>query len=215
MPPNKRTISPADLAELYATKSATEIADLLGVGKSTVCNWLRADGVERRKYSPFTENKIECPYSADKLRELYWVQGLSLAEVASAAAELLSVSSLTNAVVTRWLREAGLQVRTPEQGQRVRAITHYDDMVEHAKTHLAGTDHRTKTPPTKRHIKKIQRAAAQKKRATGWETRQCAWCGKDITRRKCEFRCAPEHTFCCSSHANLDRWARKKGGFDE
>ena len=58
--------------EMPSDRLAAWVTEKFGVpvSKDLVLNWLRAAGIPRRKYSPYEERRIECPYSAERLHEM-------------------------------------------------------------------------------------------------------------------------------------------------
>lgn len=67
------------LRHLYHEKglSSIQIADRLGVSKQTVLGWMKRHDIPRRS----KEENNQPPIEADKLRELYWDDGLTMYEI--------------------------------------------------------------------------------------------------------------------------------------
>jgi endogenous inhibitor of DNA gyrase (YacG/DUF329 family) len=66
--------------------------------------------------------RYPCPYSAERLRELYWRESKSLQEIAQEAARTCGWERVpTYPVLLRWLREAGIARRAPSEVARLKA----------------------------------------------------------------------------------------------
>lgn len=205
-------VSCEELARLYELMPSNELAKYVfeqfgvKVSKYTVLAWLKKCNIPRRKYSPFEANKTECPYTRDRLHEMYWKDGLPCADIAEKAESILC-RPVSEAIVQRWLREANIKLRTPREWLRIcveREPEKWKACAKHAQSCNPRVGTRTITPEM--HKKGIEAAAAKKKAERVWETRQCALCGKDVTRPKTLFRNPPERTFCGRSCANRFRF---------
>ncbi|QKW15380.1 hypothetical protein [Verrucosispora sp. NA02020] len=104
----------AQLRALYVDQrmSATRIAAQIGVCRTSVSNWLKEYGIERR---PVRRNfKGEAP-GASELRRLYIDQDLTTRQIAAQ----YGVQRIT---VGRWLKAHGIELRAPGQGLAYRGI---------------------------------------------------------------------------------------------
>jgi len=220
-----------ELAGLYETYSSPQLVDYLlrdkglSVSKSLVLKWLRAYEIPRRKYSPFSARRVECPFSNDRLHNLYWKEGLSCRTIGEKAEELLG-GHVTDAIVQRWLREAGIKLREPHEWLTLRSKREPEKWKEHARKYLGPVNKYTGQQLPRWAIRKGIRAAAKAKIARR-ETRQCAYCGADVTRPASLFRHTPDKTFCsrsCSAkgmatrrrlgqHYDPDEWMERDAPF--
>lgn len=186
------------------------------IDKSTVCRWLKKADIDTGPYSPFVEAAVDCPYSAARLRELYWREGKSTSEIAALSTPLLGRERpVAPAVVTRWLRAAGVTLRTAAESQRVRARLHpeqFEPSIQAARAALTPEKRREIAQATGagERMRSVQKkgakaAAAKKKAERPWETRPCAYCEKPVTRPARMFRHPPDKTFCSCSCANKQR----------
>jgi transposase len=218
MPSRKPRPSDDELRTLYETRSAQQIADLVGVSKSVVCKWLREADIERRSYSPFSEKRIDCPFSSDRLREMYWHGGMSTREIGEAAAKIIGRDqAVFQKTVQRWMKEAGIDWRTVTEAQIVEARRfpekHTAEQVVGKGRKSAGsfTPGLSRPVDRKRHQAGVKRAAQLKKQEAsqrgGGYIRPCCWpgCSKTTTRRPSEYN-APVW-FCGHAHANKYRFA--------
>jgi hypothetical protein len=182
--------------------------------RSLICHILARHGISPEPFSPFIAGRLHSPFSAARLHELYWRDGLSLAELAARAADLLGRRRLSSAVVARWLQDADITIRTPAEGQRVRARVHAAEARRHAHKYLMpnrAAPSRFPGPTPAVHRLGVKAAAALK-RATAHETRTCAlpWCTRTITRRRSAFHVPPDRTCCCRAHSNELRARRRR-----
>jgi transposase len=194
-------VSRDDLAMLYEAETSTQLAKRFGVNKSLVINWLRRYEIPRRKFSPYTANKIDCPFSPGRLKELYWRDGLSLQEIADRAADVVG-RSVSWSTVKNWLTAADIPTRTPAQWLKLRSQKAPQRWSEHAKQHLTPGVVGMPNGPSRQTRRKGQLAAAKAKHEAALETRECAYCGKLITRIRSRFRQPPEQTYCNRSCAD-------------
>ena len=90
------------LHRLYWTekKSAREIASLLNVSDSTVLDWLKREGIPRRRQG--RTQKVEIDH--ERLHDLYWNQGKSTVEIS----KILGVHRVT---VFGYLKKYGIKLR--------------------------------------------------------------------------------------------------------
>jgi transposase len=195
-------VTAEELQKLYedmpSDRLAAYISEQYGIKatKPVVLRWLKQAGIQRRVYSPFTASKTDCPFSKDRLYELYWKNGLCCREIGDIAAQIIG-KKINDNTVQRWLGEYNIRLRTPHEWLTLRAKKDPKRWSEHAKRNFADTppsSHRSKL--SRQAILKGVKAAAAKKLAKR-ETRTCVYCGKEITRPPSEFNAPPERT-CCS-----------------
>lgn len=186
-----------ELRELYKQMPSDKLAEFinkrfgLSITKSWVIRRLKEFNIPMRQFSPYKAKRIECPFSKDRLYELYWKEGLCCREIL----EIAGINA-SDAVAQRWLREAGIKTRTPHEWLTLRTAKDPERWKAHGKM-LAELRVITITPCklTKAAIRKGVKKAAELKRAKR-ETRACAYCGKPVTRPPSEFKAPPERTHC-------------------
>lgn len=198
-----------EIARRYkAGETLDDLAAVYGVNKTTINNQLKMLGVPRRKFSPYTAKAIACPYSAERLREMYWKEGQSISDIGKHAATLMDRDApVFQKTVTRWMEDAGITIRTLSEAQRVDKRKHrarYAAILSAIPNEVKKP--KTTRPPTKQALK----AAAQEKRSRCWETRPCSLpgCSGTSTRRKSEFNSA--YAYCCHAHANSHQAALRR-----
>jgi transposase len=91
-------------------KTTTEIAEELGVGNSTVGNWLKFQGIEIRTPSESRLPQGFVKPSEERLRTLYVNEHKTTSEIA----EEIGVS---NPTVGIWLNDYGIEIRTPSESR--------------------------------------------------------------------------------------------------
>ncbi len=191
--------------DMPSSKLAAYITERYGisVSKTLIINWLKKHNIPRRKYSPYQENRIECPFTPDRLHEMYWLEGMACADIGAAAEKLIG-RTVADAVVQRWLREANIRLRTPHEWLKLRAAKDPERWRDHIKHARAAKQRQRQTSPLTPAIQlKGRKAAAEaKKAARPWETRRCTLCNKEITKPARMFRNPPERTFCSKSCAS-------------
>lgn len=211
---------PDGLREVYERESSSQIAARLGVSKDIVLRWIKEADIPRRVYSPYSFKRLDCPFTAARLRELYWREGKSVKEIAALAAPFLPASygkTPEQATVTRWLKAAGVTLRTAAESQAVRARLHPETFVPciaAAQAALDLTPEKRITRPNglakKDWRKGVKLAAELKKARRVYETRPCAYCGENVTKMRCLFKHPPERTFCTKSHASRYHVEKRK-----
>jgi hypothetical protein len=141
---------------------------------------------------------------------MYWGEELSIAEIALHAERVLGARP-TQAVVQRWMSEAGIDCRSLTAAQRVRARRHPEQFAESLACAQAALRENPELlvthpgGPAEADRKKGVAAAAAQKHAAALETRNCAFCGKPVTRIRANFKHPPERTYCNRSCANRGR----------
>jgi hypothetical protein len=88
-------------------------------------NHLNGDPLDLRRanlsISKRRSQNIDCPFSAERLDQLYWGLGMTYREIGVAAAQALRLKdAVSTSAVRRWLREAGVASRTNAQTMRVK-----------------------------------------------------------------------------------------------
>lgn len=147
--------------------------------------------------------KIECPFSAARLQELYWRDGKSKTEIATIAGVHL-------VVVNRWLKEFGIAMRSNGDAQKI-AYLRGRKPISHggSKTNYGGkTDESRKrcTDALKRTRRKAL-IAWKEKHGVSPLTRPCTICGNPCTRFARDFQHPPERTTCSHKCAGM-LWKR-------
>jgi len=125
--------------------------------------------------------EIECPFSADALREKHWKEGWRLDQLATLAC-VITGEEIDEEQIRAWLAEKGIAERQP--GKPATTI--------HAPARPArvyGQQGRPKSPI---------------------ETRACAHCGNAVTRRAYQFTAGPERTYCNDACHRAARQAAKQ-----
>lgn len=221
---------PDQLREVYSRKSVREIAaDLTAnaypVSFSTVSHWLKEAGIERKVYSPYSTGKIASPFTPARLQELYWREGKSVSEIGALAGPLVGrTRPVEQATVTRWLKGAGVTLRTAAESQAVRAWLHPEQFKAGIEAAQKASAIQALLEPEKQEwwkqgnadrLRQVQRkharAIGEAKKAKR-ETRPCAWaeCSNTVTKSPSLFRHPPDRTYCCKSHASLHAaWLRE------
>ena len=200
-----------ELAALYQGGGETidTLAARYGCDRTCVASNLRKLGVPMRRFSPYTAKALACPYTPERLREMYWKEGLSLSEIGEHARQFFDRQErVFNKTVTRLMQEAGITLRTLSEAQTVDKRRHRARYVEILKA-IPGEVKKAKTPPAA-FPKAALKAAAEKKKAECWETRPCSLpgCSGTTTRRKSHFRA--EFAYCCHAHANSHQAALRR-----
>jgi len=197
----------AEIARRYEQGATSdELASEYGCDRSTISRIVRAAGVTPRPSHSHFDNRIDCPYSNEALRLLYWRRGFSSTEIIFHAWENHKLL-VSEKVVRRWLREARITIRTMKEAQTLRAKLRPEQFSEFHKAALAAhrpvpTELKAAVADRMRKVQKIgTKAAAKANRRT--ETRLCAHCGKPTTRRPSAFTRPPEHTYCSRSCSNV------------
>lgn len=73
----------------------------------------------------------ECPYSADRLRDLYYRELYSISEIALLAWDICKWNLIpTRGVVERWFREASISIRNSAEAARIRTRTRGTDVLQ-------------------------------------------------------------------------------------
>jgi len=118
---SRRSLSRDVLYDLHHVKKLTyqEIAETLGISRSTVYNWLRKEGMHLRgaggsKPKPRPDNEI--------LHSLYVDQHLSCVEIA----EIMYVCHTT---ACKWLHQAGIPSRPRGSGKHGRSHGHRNKLI--------------------------------------------------------------------------------------
>lgn len=192
---------------------------LLNIGeaiRTSVQQRVREAHLRRRRQMATSPPKRyqPCPFTAARLRELYWQQGKSLRSIQTLAAQLLG-ESVSQKAVTRWLGEQGLNVRSRQEAAAVRASRDLSLLQNQAR--LMQDAWRTKfeagempAPTVKTFSPKARRAAVKASKGRKMSTRPCALpgCAQTITRPVHQFR--GENAYCCRSHQMKDQARRRK-----
>jgi hypothetical protein len=149
------------------------------------------------------QNRLACPFSAERLHDLYWREQctpVEIAQLAQQAAEWQSPPATST--VRQWLLRAGIKLRTQSEAMRLaakrnpaafraRAARAADIHARLARWGqcYTGDASQMRTAAAKRKMK-----AAHAARAMPLETRPCDLCGQPITKKPHRFQ--GEFTFC-------------------
>jgi hypothetical protein len=184
-----------ELRNMYVTQrvDAVDIASQVGVSRSTIATWLRSANITRLTNRRVRrEYKSECPFSKDRLHELYWRDRLTLAQIAIAAHPLLSYV-VSCSMVLRWMNRYGIDTRTKSEARKL-AMKRNPKLKENLHGQGGrgmGWNHVT-TKQMRRNASKARKARHE----MASETRQCVWCGIQITKARSRFVSPPERTYC-------------------
>jgi hypothetical protein len=149
-----------------------------------------------------------CPFSKDRLYELYWKECQSSYAIASMASELLGKMVLPGTVL-QWMDRFGIARRTKKMAQQevLRNSSYLTECLKLGRTVEANANIVHRHRFTKSDGIKAKRALAKKPRRSIEATRQCAWCGGDITRNPSQFsgKNAYCNKQCESKHMRVGR----------
>lgn len=168
----------------------------------------------RRQTASPPKRHQPCPFTAARLRQLYWQQGKSLRSIQTLAAQLLG-EGVSQKAVTRWLGEQGLNVRSRQEAAAVRASRDLPLLQNQAR--LMQDAWRAKfeagempAPTVKSFSLKARRAAVKATKGRKTASRPCALpaCAQTITRPLHQFR--GENAYCCRSHQMKDQARRRQ-----
>lgn len=149
---------------------------------------------------------LACPVSVERLRELYWKEQLSVREITEKLIEL--EAKTTEDMVYRWMIAAGISRRSYRACAKI-VFQRYRKSYWHKITAKSLESRRRNGWGFKNRHKlnghqraKGRRAWAAIRRAM-YETRECAWCGREVTRPPSHFT-HPTLAYCCQAHKNKD-----------
>ncbi len=157
---------------------------------------------------------IACPYSVERLYEMYWTENTSTNRIADNASLMLN-RKINPVVVQRWLKEARVSTRSHSEANRVYSRLNPDKV--HATTKKANAASLL-SPKRAAALYPINPGVMSKtsfkkkelynkeKHLKALETRKCAYCGKEVTRLRSRFQKPVERTFCglsCSAKARF------------
>ena len=162
--------------------------------------------------------KIPCPYSKEKLHELYWIKGMGMQNIAYLASEVCG-RKITDERVRKWLVEFDIAIRKREQCQLLAtnaASSNKSVSFINFKCDFCGIDYRIKKGAANgekadtyknRFCSRECKGKFQKQQTyERHEKRNCVFCGVEIHRTEEKFRRPPELTFCSTSCANKYRY---------
>jgi hypothetical protein len=173
---------------------------------------LNPDGVN-------TGNPLEntvCPVSLEKLRDLYWKQGMSTIEIASSLSDFFG-SSFAGESVRRWLVVASIEIRSKKHAMHVVNKKYPELKVKRSKIMKRRYADGCAPIGNKGFSKKI-RNKANKVRIKMYEDRRiiriCAFpgCSKSVIRPLCT---AKDLMYCCRSHSNKHRGILKREAIEK
>jgi hypothetical protein len=149
---------------------------------------------------------IPCPFSPDRLYELYWREQLSVPAIVEKAKELEPRATLF--IVHRWLREAGISRRSSKEASKVTFETHRKEHWPEftAKSLEVRRQKGIKPAIDIRTVGAKGRRVWAKMRKDQYEVRVCSlpWCNNEIRRPASRFT-HPERAYCCKACQNKDR----------
>ena len=147
-----------------------------------------------------------CPFTADRLRELYWIERKTAQEIADLAGDAMDGTEPSARTVYNWMRNRRIGRRTRREAQILYDEAHPARLVE-----MRSSRRRANCGPAHlaRANRRVCRKAGRTKSLGAKETRQCAYpgCTVQITRPRWRFRRSPERTFCSATHSS--RWYQK------
>lgn len=140
--------------------------------------------------------KIECPYSKDRLHEMYWKQGMSCYEIARCDSSYRFGAE----TIRRWLIKNNIKLRDHSQSQKIKLIKypHLKDNIKKA-GQLPRTQNQMKAlsaigSKTIKHTANI----SAKKRSAKALIFNCDQCSKEVRRRICHVKDS-KNRFCSPS----------------
>jgi len=215
-----KEISEDVLRDLYEARglSQNRIAVELGVSRCKIQYQFKKFGIDTRRtwtliksnskrilrgYNFNSDNtpiNQECPFSSLRMHEMYWKQEMFIKDIANEASLILK-KPVTRQVVTRWLKEYKITLRTKSEVRRLmvkrnpdferrRGKAVFERLAKSGKLYRGGN---------KKSIKKANRVSAQVRKQ--WRVvLVCPWenCKKEFTRRRCEVN-KKGLTFCSYS----------------
>lgn len=154
-------------------------------------------------------NKIPCPYSNERLHEMYWHQAKSL----SVIGRLAAVSYPT---VQRWILEAGITLRTRSEVIQAEYVTYGDKkrevvsktalIVNQQLAHTRSADH-LHNETTRKKISATRLIQGKKHRESILITVNCEYCGTELHRLPCKVKI---RNYCNRNHMMLYRHAQNR-----
>lgn len=133
----------------------------------------------------------QCPFSGNRLHELYWQENMSPQEIANLATVLLeSDAPISRAVVGRWLKEQRVEIKSLSEAKRSpNCLKASMRQIELMHSRVKSLVERGAFHPRNGNAKRLQTKSAIRKMAASKRRRvsvTCVRCGARVERRPCE-----------------------------
>lgn len=129
--------------------------------------------------------RLVCPVSAERLRELYWEESKSVADIAATVSDLMIGGRVPSvSTVRRWFRESQTGLRDPKITKRFWVRRNpVKAKAETARLHdavrqMIKEGRRFGRPLTKKDAARGRRIAGKKRREQSYREIECCYCGK-------------------------------------